>query len=295
MKNLRVKSTFFLLGLFLSIQTITGQVLTSKSLVGEWYQLNSSKAYHIFYGNGAYKDVFDGIELWEGWGKIRYEVYVENDTTWLNTIFKKVRVNGKIEKNVKWRRVFWLNGDYITWANYKGLPGIKNHIDEYAILVRTKDNPIKTEIKRPKINYVFPEGFKGAAWIAFNQPNGVPPTYDSLENPILKIPLNGLLLTTLHEDVFATANEHYTIWEESNNGKTKKRYKSYDKFARIDSTCCTPDQYYAFMGGFNQTSREDINENIFKKSIQGNVMSIYIGKYKWFEKNFLHPWDSIMD
>ncbi|MHC1702982.1 MAG: hypothetical protein AB9846_03640 [Tenuifilaceae bacterium] len=234
--------------------------------------------------------------IYLSWGKAHYEVVVKNDTTWLITTYKRAYVNMHWVRNFKLRRIIWLNGDYITRALYKKGPGINNHIDEYSILVKKTDNPKKVELNWPRISYIFPDGFKGAAWIAFNQPDGIPPAYDSLGNPILKIPANGLLQTTLHEDIFATANEYYKIMEESSKGKGYKRYQSYDKFASIDSTCCNPDSLIAFMCGFNQKPRNDINENIFHKPIYGNVMTIYIGKYKWFEKNWwLHPWDSKME
>jgi hypothetical protein len=234
------------------------------------------------------------MEINGGLKSVKYKIEMLNDTLHLKIIYKGLNINGKVKRKSIDRRVIWLNGDYLTWANFKDGSGINNHIDEYAVLVKDVPNPIKEKIKRPLINYVFPADFKGEAWIAFNQPNGIKPTYDSIGNPILKIPQSGILSTTLHEDVFATANGHFKIWKAEPNGGKNKLIKSFDKFERIDSTCCLPDSLYAFMGGFNQTSRDDINENIFKEKISGNVMSIYIGKYKWFVKNWTHPWDSKM-
>lgn len=275
--------------------TVYCQEAINEKVIGNWIQLNTRATHFIFSKNGDFKFLYGETDIYGALKSVKYKIEMLSDTLHLNIIYKGRNINGKVKRKFIERRVIWLNGDYLTWANYKDLPGITNHIDEYAVLVKDVPTPAKESIKRPLINYLFPKGFKGGAWIAFNQPNGDKPTYDSLGNPILRIPQNGILLTTLHEDVFATANGHYKIWEESQNGSKNRLFKSFEKFEKIDSSCCVPDSLYAFMGGFNQTSRDDINENIFKKPISGNVMSIYIGKYKWFEKNWLHPWDSKME
>lgn len=274
------------------IQTM-GQKVNSESIIGEWCKGSTNNQYcYIFYPNRDYKEFFESIDLFNSWGKVKYEVKLRNDTTWLVTTYKKANVNGRWIKNFTDRRVIWLNGDFISIALYKKGAGINNHIDEYSVLVRKTEYPQKIEFSGPRITYIIPEGYNGSVWIAFNQTKGIPPTYDSLGNPILKIPSNGLLETTLHEDVFATANGYYNIVEESKTGKGLKKFKSFDKVDNIDSTCCNPDSYYAFMGGFNQITRESINLSVFNKSINGNVMTIFIGKYNWFKQNWLHPWDS---
>lgn len=259
----------------------------------EYYGTWRSNSKIVLQPNGVYELFFrDSLQVFKD-SNSTYKILQRNDTIWLYVTWRKLpQFDGsKIKHTAKY--ALMIKGDYLTKLSYKELPGITNHIDEYGVWVKEIPNPRNVEYSGKKIIYVFPSDFAGAAWIAFNQKDGIPPEYDSIGNPILKIPENGILQTSLHEDAFATANRYYSIVKDAGNELVP--YKSFDKFDKIDSTCCESESLYAFMQGFNQTSREDINENIFYKSILGNVMTIYIGKYRWFEKNFLHPWDSEMD
>jgi hypothetical protein len=198
--------------------------------------------------------------------------------------------NGEVRKrNHTKKHAINLRGDYITSLSYKCGKGINNHIDEYCIFVKDVPNPNIPEYSGTRITYVFPKNFVGAAWIAFNQPNGISPEYDSDGNPIIRIPENGILQTTLHEDAFATANGYYSIVKDY--GGKLSSLKSFDKFDRFDSTCYHAQDTIAIVYGFNQTSREDFNENIFHKEISGNILSIYVGNLSWDEEReeWAHP------
>lgn len=284
---------YFTLILFaIPVSSVNGQNIRAEDIVGEWHHADYDNGFHFFFFlNSRYKESLNSIDFSKAFGKVKYKIISEMDTSWLILRYKKMHVNGSWVKNFVDRKVIWLNGDYLTVALYKKGLGINNHIDEYSVLVRKKENPKKAEYTGKRINYVIPEGFTGSVWIAFNQPKGSPPEYDSIGNPILIIPSSGLLETTLPEDVFATANRYYNIWGKVNSEKEAKVFKSFDKFDRIDTTTIKPDELYAFVGGFNQTSRSEINE-IFQKPISGNVLTIFIGKMKWFVQYRLHPWDS---
>ncbi|BDX39704.1 hypothetical protein CYCD_30590 [Tenuifilaceae bacterium CYCD] len=139
------------------------------------------------------------------------------------------------------------------------------------------------------LSYIIPSGFEGTIWIAFNQPNGINPVLDSLGNAIIEIPNNGLLQTTMKENALATANKNYRILERLEKNIFKE-YKTFDKFDKYDSTYFGLEDTIAIMCGFNQTPREDINR-IFGKKVEGNVMTIYIGKYPE-ERKQGYPWSN---
>ncbi len=266
------------------------QKITPKDLVGEWsiHSFQSSTRF-IFNDNNKYSEFYDSLKINYG-GRIRYDIHVRNDSTFLFLTFTKSNVNGKWKRNHIRKYLILLNEDFLTQISYKSGTGISQQIDEYRILKRKTDTPKRAPENFKPIKYVFPENFKGSAWIAFNQPNGVKPTYDSLGVPILKIPENGLLLTSLHEDAYATANGVYSIVKESRIDSGFANIKSFDKFSEVDSTCCGNKELIAIMCGFNQAAREYINNNIFKNEITGNVMTIYICTFSEFEENRIFPW-----
>lgn len=268
-----------------------GQQLTRMNILGSWVQVDHQKIERLFFENNQFKEFIDGTEMYSISNKKKksntYKLVFEKDTNWLYLDYYKVTVNNVLKKKNTHQYAIQLNGNYFTLISYKEAKGIYKHIDEYSNWVR-KDEPVKSFVKKGiHILYVFPPNFKGAAWIAFNQDEGIQPTYDSLGNVILTIPENGILLTKLHEDAYATANRNYSICELS-EGKYKP-YKTIDKFDHIDSTFFPSDENLAIQCGFNQTDREDINE-LFRKQIKGNVMTIFIGTYKESDRNRLYPW-----
>jgi len=283
----------FFLAIIVAAFSCTKKV-TYPEYFGTWKRVDTPSSKKVLCEDGKYKALFYDTLEFSPESNAKYELNYKEDTVWMTTVYHNISNGFEVVRKFHSKEVLFLNGDFITNITYKAIRGpLKNHIDEYGVWVRDVANPKKLDYSGKRITYVFPKNFKGAAWIAFNQPNGVAPEFDSQGNPILRIPENGILETKLHEDAFATANGHYSIVKD--DGEKFIPFKTFDKFDRFDSTCCERDEYYAFMQGFNQKSRDDINENIFRKSITGNVLAIYIGKYQWFEKNELHPWDSEMD
>lgn len=261
---------------------------------GTWRSVDTPSSKKVFLSNGDYKCFTYGTN--ENFKECRptYQFYTENDTTWLKVVWRDMPMlqpGGvkKVRKHIDVNAIK-LDGDYFTNITYKARRGsLKNHIDEYGVWVRDIPNPKNIEYTGKKIIYVFPTDFKGAAWIAFNQKDGIPPEFDNQGNPLLRIPENGILQTTLPEDAFATANRYYSIVKKDGNELIP--YKSFDKFDKIDSTFVKSAEDVAIMHGFNQRSREVINDRVFKKEITGNIMSIYIGKLSWDEEHeeWTHP------
>ncbi len=263
--------------------------VTYPEYYGTWK--NSTKM--VLHPNGIYKwYIRDSVDVFKD-SPSKFTITEREDTIWLIVKHKNLPMlqsNGEVRKrNHTKKHAINLRGDYITILSYKCGKGINNHIDEYCIFVKDVPNPNIPEYSGTRITYVFPKNFVGAAWIAFNQPNGISPEYDSDGNPIIRIPENGILQTTLHEDAFATANGYYSIVKDY--GGKLSSLKSFDKFDRFDSTCYHAQDTIAIVYGFNQTYREDFNENIFHKEISGNILSIYVGNLSWDEEReeWAHP------
>ncbi|MFO8021030.1 MAG: hypothetical protein R6U65_01085, partial [Perlabentimonas sp.] len=193
------------------------------------------------------------------------------------------------DKKIKLKSAIQINGDYVVSVSYKELgKKYKNHVDEYSVKVRDTLYPSREKSIGTKITYIIPNNYKGAVWIAFNQPTGISPQYDSLGNPILTIPKEGLLRTTLHEDVFATANKYYSILK-TEKDSSYTEYFTFDKFEYIDFNKYKLKDTLALMCGFNQDARNSINKR-FGQKIKGNVMTIYIGTFEEVEKDNRFPW-----
>jgi hypothetical protein len=289
MKALNRIACIFFIPLFLLINICSCVKIPSQSkLIGTWSLKENPSSKYVFNENGSFKFLLlDSVEFFHK-NSSRYRLVNISDTLWVYTKAKAFYYGEKGLKSYRSKMALQLNGDFLTKITYKGARGIENHIDEYGIWVKHVPYPVKVDYKGSKIIYIIPEGFKGEVWIAFNQEDGVLPIYDSLGNPMLMIPECGILQTTIREDAFATANKHYTIIS-TNQKDQLSPLETFDKFDRNvsydDSTCCETNKTYAFMEGFNQTSREDINENIFGKPISGNVMNFYIGTHSgWANK-----------
>lgn len=286
----RIKIVVLLLTICNTMLT-NGQQLSKVDIVGNWIQDNSNIHERIFLENNRFKEFYNGTEAVSVYNTTKksntYKLVFNRDTNWLYLDYYKMRVNNILKKKNTNQYAIQLNGNYFTLISYKELKDTYNYIDEYSNWVR-KGEPFSSFVKKGVyIIYIFPPNFKGSAWIAFNQKEGVQPTYDSLGNAILTIPENGILLTKLHEDAFATANRNYSIYELS-NGKYKS-YKTFDKFDKIDSTLFINNENLAIQCGFNQDARESINK-LFGKQIQGNIMTIFIGTYKESNRNRSYPW-----
>lgn len=270
------------------------QKLDDQLIVGDWQQMDRGDFKYSFFQDGTYKLYLSGFELKTSSKKSAkantYKVELKSDTLWLYLTEYNVNVNFKVRKKFTQHYALQTNGDnYLTIISYKEAKSIYNHIDEYSIYQRERAGSDVAPKTGKHIKYVFPKGFKGAAWIAFNQKDGVDPVYDSLGNAILYIPDNGLLLTKLHEEAFATAQKNYSIVE--NDILNENSCKTFDGFEKIDSSCCSQDEFIAVMEGFNRVSREDIEKYIFKRSITGNVMTICIGDLKWVVNRKLYTRD----
>lgn len=281
-----MKNAYFIL-LFLSISlnnSVLGQNFPYEKLVGKWTMTQAQHTSILFTKKKTMHHFYYDQELII---PSKFKLRHKNDSLFLYQIYKNIYVNGKDKRSYKKKAVIWKDDEHLTIAWYKIGKDIRSHIDEYETYKKEGSTSSLKNLKRKEIIYVFPENFIGSAWIAFNQKDGTEPDIDSLGNFVLKIPSDGILKTTLHEDVYATANHLYTIKSEIKG--VPFNYKSCDKFDNIDSTFCKRDELIAVMCGFNQTSRESIN-SFFKEKIRGNVMTLYICTYSELKRNSIAPW-----
>lgn len=283
-------SKLLLLILFLVLAAGCSRNALYKKFYGSWKKIQDESQRMVFLENRKFKEFINvDFEVFKD-SKSRFKLVEKNDTVWLYTRGHIPDIDGS--------RVWFthkysveINGDYLTLVSYKRFPGMRNFIGKYSVWVREVPNPQREkEIDCRPITYVFPEGFTGASWIAFNQEDGVAPQYDNEGNPVLRIPESGLLKTSLQKDVYATANGCYRMVVDSSNGNGFYPYQAYDTFARIDSTCCAPNENVAFVYGFDHNSRKYLNENIFNEDIRGNVITIFIGTFQERSKWPVEPW-----
>lgn len=244
-------------------------------IYGAWLLETDYKSKYIFKKDGVVDIKFMDSSIFEIYGTPRYRFYSKDDTLWLDFKYKYPQIDGKIVSH-RDKEAIQINGDYLTKVNYKKGAGINNHIDEYSIWIKDIPNPKRIVDSKKTMTFVIPTNFYGNLWIAFNQPSGEIVEYDSIGRAILRIPESGKLLTQLPENAFAVANKCYNITCPDSLSMNYNQIPFIDNKDMIDSTFINNHEKYAIVYGFNQYPRERINQ-IFGKSITGNVLKIYIG------------------
>lgn len=268
-----------IIGFFYFAFISCNNILTLPEYYGSWYLKYNPSTKYVFYEGGKFEFLInDSISLFEKQTS-KFNFNIVNDTCWLTLKYKFYSIEDKQIRQYLHRVAIKPMDEYITFISYKSGEEIRNHIDEYGIWIKDVQNPLKIDFPGKKIIYILPKDFCGKVWIAFNQPDGLPPVYDGMGNAILNISESGKLLTSLREDAFGTANKQYIICY-ANDDKRFINIQVFDKFEKMDSSNIKTDNIYAFMDGFNQRPREHINMNIFGTPIKGNVMLFFIGTYK---------------
>lgn len=260
------------------------KISEKKQIINTWYSTARNK-YSITYSNKKhYQLKYDQKTLLKG----KYKIQKSNDTLWLIETTKDLTYIGESKSKVKSKFAIQINGDYLTKVSYKSGENIYNHIDEYITYVKNIENPQKKTSINKITKYYFPKDFAGPSWIAYNQPDGIPPEFDGDGNPILIIPANGILKTTIKEDAIATSFRSYEIYFYKTKDNLEK-LKCFDKSDIFESLDFQNDSTIASMCGFNQFKRQNINK-IFEQVIIGNVITIYIGPYKNLLEQPMAPW-----
>ncbi|HPQ35269.1 MAG TPA: hypothetical protein PK563_12295 [Tenuifilaceae bacterium] len=252
-------------------------------IYGDWTQINDLNQKYVFNENSTFSYYVYGKQVFNT-NKSKYLVVKKRDTLWLKIkYYFPILGQGEKFKKITEEKAILINHDYLTIISYKSLKGIENHIDEYSVWIKDVPEPKRDLFSKKKQIYVIPDNYKGWVWIAFNQKDGKNPVYDSLGNPMLIIPENGILKTTLHEDAFATANKHFRILQKNLKSNNFSNYFTIDFSENIDSICCESNENIAIVLGFNQRPRDYFNKKIFNQTISGNILGFFIGNYNEWE------------
>lgn len=198
--------------------------------------------------------------------RLRYWITAVNDTLYLSL---------KHEFRPEERYAMRISGDYKVDFSFKRGEGINSHVDEYFLMVRDSvEYPRPFDDGLPITKFVLPQGFRGHVVIAFNQPDGVVPTYDAKGNCIVSIPHSGVLKTQLKEDVFGVARRRYGIVICDSVTKQSTELPSLHRFEFFYGQNL-PQGLSVIVEGFNQLQRGDLNR-LFKQRVNGNVLMFYV-------------------
>lgn len=232
---------------------------------GRWRSTDQPDRYLEFLPNGECRFVVESDSEQCQYG-IKYRLEAENDTLYLI----RQHASGYMQ-----RHAIRISGDYMVTIYFKTLEGITSNVDEYGVYVRdTVAHPRPFDAGLPIAKFILPKGFIGHVTVAFNQPDGVAPEYDTEGNTLMRIPPSGVIYTRQKEDVFGIAARRFEIlMEDSTSGKLV-RLPSVDKFELFFATSL-PKTTGVVMQGFNQMGREMLN-GVLGRSIQGNILMFYV-------------------
>jgi len=234
-------------------------------ILGEWYYYDLSK--FTFSRENIFQLQVGNKLLIEG----TYS-FVHNDT---------IRVF--FENNLFIDYIYTYYNDTLVLYTYKSKYGpLKNHIDEIILL--TRRNKVKslpdTLINLQTDKFVLPVDYTGIVYVSYNQPKGQVQSFDNVKNRIIKIPSCGYTKTSFKEDPLQYALEKMCFIQNEEyipffiDSRITKMTESELKQAGFDY-----ESKYVCVFGFNQASRENIND-IFGEDIQGNVLMFQVDTLK---------------
>ncbi len=259
---------------------------TKDKLEGQWCWRDSIGTYFEYLPNGEVRDVVNFEDYTDpDDGPITYRLEERNDTLYLIHRYKQMMVHklGKnYAENVIGYEKQWavkINGDCMEYFCFKSGKGIDNHIDEYDVRIKlTNRKPRLFDTNMPITKYILPKGFKGHVTIAFNQPTGIAPEYDSHGNRIVRIPPSGILKTQMKEDAFGMAGKRFRVMIPDTSSQSLVSLPSYDKFDSPERQESLKNTFGVIMQGFNQLARQDVNR-LFGEPISGNTLMFIVDTY----------------
>ena len=283
---------FIVLGLILFSCGNKEQVSTNP-LIGKWVSPNGGDSYWDFTSETQVNRYLRGKE-WPGneeimvsragenplstiYGPLNYNYSFSNDTIKFETF-------GSLN-NKTWMKYGALREDNKLYIwNYKGLPGIENHVDEVSYYCLEGDT-CSNESKN-RIIVIIESGLEGAVHISFDQKDGIPPEFDENKNPIITIDQGSIHKTTLPwHPTYMTDNAFDFMIKDCFNGTLSDindwghgdyRNKATDMY-KSDTVTFRPQDYQlsAFSLGFNQYAR-DMLDYEFGEYLNGQVASFSI-------------------
>lgn len=253
---------------------------TKDMLEGQWCWRDSVGTYFEYLPNGEVRDIinFEDITDPED-GPVTYRLEERNDTLFLIHRYKQMIVNNQNIVGYEKQWAVKISGDCMEQICFKSGKGIDNHIDEYDVRIKlTNGKPRLFDTNMPITKYILPKGFKGHVTIAFNQPTGIAPEYDSHGNRIVRIPPSGILKTQMKEDAFGMAGKRFMVMIPDSSSQALVSLPSYDKFDSPERQESLKNTFGVIMQGFNQLAREDVNR-LFGEPIAGNTLMFLVDTY----------------
>jgi len=253
---------------------------TKDMLEGQWCWRDSVGTYFEYLPNGEVRDIinFEDITDPED-GPVTYRLEERNDTLFLIHRYKQMIVNNQNIVGYEKQWAVKISGDCMEQICFKSGKGIDNHIDEYDVRIKlTNGKPRLFDTNMPITKYILPKDFKGHVTIAFNQPTGIAPEYDSHGNRIVRIPPSGILKTQMKEDAFGMAGKRFMVMIPDSSSQALVSLPSYDKFDSPERQESLKNTFGVIMQGFNQLAREDVNR-LFGEPIAGNTLMFIVDTY----------------
>jgi hypothetical protein len=216
----------------------------------------------------------------------KYACQASNDTLFVQTIEEK-----------PFRILMIRTGhEKFVFAVFKGVKGTEDHIAHAFQIEKIpgshngKKAGIHSEVNRDipihPDTYILPYGFTGVFAIAYNQPDGMLPAYDSSGNKVYSFinNINFLAKVQSSPDIISYALNNMRFFYPGPDGSAIP-LTSYHIFDTVSQEHLL-NENHVFLVGFNRIGRCEINK-IVNDTIEGNIMFLKIGKDAFYSENVL--------
>jgi hypothetical protein len=214
----------------------------------------------------------------------KYSCLASNDTLFIQTI-EEIPVRFHIIR---------IGQSQAVLAGFKGAKGIEDHIAGAFSIERIsgEENYDKPAIETGMIpekniehhNYILPDGFTGILAIAYNQPEGIMPTYDSLGNKTFSLVGNTDFLAKVQSapDIICFAMNKIKFFYPGSDGLAIP-LRSYKVFDTVPQEHLLKENH-VFLVGYNRIGRHEISK-IINDTIEGNILFLKVGKDAVYSEN----------
>lgn len=189
----------------------------------------------------------------------------------------------------QWRARVIIEKNLLYVISYKGLEGIKHHIDELGVYQKVEEGVVNTHQdekitesyippyisgKLPITKYYIPSDFRGRFYVAYNEKKGIRIPSDELGNRVIKIPSTGLFKASDKERSIQYLKNRFEFYQLNKRDAPTRLFNSYDLYLmRKDSSLAANydlNDLIVLPLGYNQIGRPTLNERL-KENLTGNV------------------------
>jgi hypothetical protein len=253
-------------------------------VIGKWAVKGVSQMIEITNDSIFWKMCIDGNHF--NFINSKYSCYSSNDTVLIKTV-------EDIPIRIKMLRI---DDEHFALALFKSLKGTEDHV-AHAFLVENyfdekigRDSRIKLERSHENTikhdTYILPDGFTGVLAIAYNQSDGILPTYDSFGNKTFSLVNNTDFLVKIQSDLdiigYATNKIGFFYSYSEDSAIALRSYQIFDKVPQEQHF----KDNHVFLVGFNRIGRTSINR-IINDNIEGNILFLKVSKDFAYSENAL--------